>query len=240
VPDGELLICQGDCCDPRTGGHQPKRFCNLSNERPKFVGEWNAVNSAAERTNRQAPLDCEDKGALAPISQSSGVPACHARHERGWHSWRRESIDEGCHEPSVPTVSATLQLAVRRSAVVLLEDMRTMQFHANYVSASLDGDYYTAMFAEEDADHFDRPYLIIQRQFEDLEDATCYVETYNREYSGHFLVRRVEFTPESLLLEFDRANDNLIRVTFRMPPAEFVKASEVIKIISGEIEPEPE
>lgn len=115
-----------------------------------------------------------------------------------------------------------------------------MQFHANYVSASLDGDYYTAMFAEEDADHFDRPYLIIQRQFEDLEDATCYVETYNREYSGHFLVRRVEFTPESLLLEFDRANDNLIRVTFRMPPAEFVKASEVIKIISGEIEPEPE
>jgi hypothetical protein len=114
-----------------------------------------------------------------------------------------------------------------------------MRFHANYVSTSVDGDYYAAMFAEDDTDGPDRPYLIIQRQFEDP-DETCYIETHDRKCSGHFLVRRVEFTPESLLLEFDRASDNLINVTFRMAPAEFEKASRVMKIITGEIEPEPE
>ncbi len=46
----------------------------------------------------------------------------------------------------------------------MLEDI-----HANYVSACIEGDCYTAMFAEENMDD-DRPSLIIQRQFEDPED----------------------------------------------------------------------
>jgi len=113
-----------------------------------------------------------------------------------------------------------------------------MRFHANYVSTSVSGDYYQAMFAEEDADDPDRPYLIIQRQFEDPEDDTCYIETHDRKYSGHFLVRRIEFTPERLSIELTRPNDNLISVTFRVAASEFEEASQVIKIISGEIEPE--
>ncbi len=115
---------------------------------------------------------------------------------------------------------------------------RIMRFHANYVSTSVSGDYYQAMFAEEDADDPDRPYLIIQRQFEDPEDDTCYIETHDRKYSGHFLVRRIEFTPERLSIELTRPNDNLISVTFRVAASEFEEASQVIKIISGEIEPE--
>jgi hypothetical protein len=79
-----------------------------------------------------------------------------------------------------------------------------MRFHANYVSTSADGDYYTATFAEEDADDPDRPHLIIQRQFEDPEDATCYIETHDRKYIGHFLVRRVEFTPDSFVVAPER------------------------------------
>jgi len=119
--------------------------------------------------------------------------------------------------------------------------MKTMLFHANYVSISVAGDYYQAMFAEEDTDDdSDRAYLIIQRQFEDLEDDTCYIETHDRKYSGHFLLRRIEFTPERLSIEFDRPNDNLISVTLRMAASEFEEASQVLKIISGEIEPEPE
>jgi hypothetical protein len=115
-----------------------------------------------------------------------------------------------------------------------------MQFHANHVSTSVAGDYYAAMFAEEDTDDSDLPYLIIQRQFEEAEDETCYIETHDEKYSGHFLVRRIEFTPQSLLVEFDRPSDNLISVTFRMAPPEFEEASRVMKIISGEIEPEAE
>jgi len=119
--------------------------------------------------------------------------------------------------------------------------MRTMLFHANYVATSVAGDYYQAMFAEEDTDDPDRAYLIIQRQFEDPEkDDTCYIETHDRKYSGHFLLRRIEFTPERLSIELDRPNDNLISVTLRMAASEFEEASQVLKIISGEIEPEPE
>jgi hypothetical protein len=114
-----------------------------------------------------------------------------------------------------------------------------MRFHANYVSACVDGDYYTAMFAEKNTDD-DSPYLIIQRQFEDSEDEACYIETHDREFSGHFLALRLEFTPESLLVELNRPRGNLINVTFYIAPSEFEKVSHVIKIISGEIEPEPE
>ena len=39
-----------------------------------------------------------------------------------------------------------------------------MHFHANYVSTSVAGDYYQAMFeAEQDSDDLDSPYLLIQR-----------------------------------------------------------------------------
>ncbi|SRR5258706_8484169 len=122
-----------------------------------------------------------------------------------------------------------------------------MRFHANYVSTSVAGDYYQATFATEedtddtnDTDDTDMPHLIIQRQFEEPEDETCYIETHDQKYSGHFLVRRIEFTSRSLVIEFDRPSDNQISVTFHMDPPEFAVASRVMKIISGEIEPEAE
>ena len=40
-----------------------------------------------------------------------------------------------------------------------------MKFHANYVSTSVSGDYYQALF-EEESTQPDSPYLLIQRQFE--------------------------------------------------------------------------
>ena len=90
------------------------------------------------------------------------------------------------------------EAAVRKQAVAascpaaeswsLPEGMRTMLFHANYVATSVAGDYYQAMFAEEDTDDPDRAYLIIQRQFEDPEkDDTCYIETHDRKYSGQYI-----------------------------------------------------
>src|ERR1700674_4447007 len=115
-----------------------------------------------------------------------------------------------------------------------------MRFHANYVSTSVVGDYYQATFATQDTDDTDMPYLIIQRQFETPKDETCYIETHDRKYCGHLLVRRVEFTSQSLLVGFDRPSDNQINVTFHMAPPEFAVASRVMKIISGEIEPEAE
>jgi hypothetical protein len=115
-----------------------------------------------------------------------------------------------------------------------------MHFHANYVSTSVfgDGDYYQAMFqAEQDTDDPHSPYLLIQRQFEDQSDNLCYIETHDEKYCGHFLLCRLDLTPQKLSIELDRPRDNLVGVTFAMAPAEFAAASEVVKIISGEIEP---
>ena len=115
-----------------------------------------------------------------------------------------------------------------------------MHFHANYVSTSVsgDGDYYQATFeADQDTDDPDSPYLLIQRQFEDPDDDLCYIETHDEKYRGHFLLRRVDFTPQKLSIELARPSDNLISVTFAMVATEFAEASQVVKIISGEIEP---
>jgi hypothetical protein len=40
-----------------------------------------------------------------------------------------------------------------------------------------------------------------------------------------------------LSIEIDRPRDNLISVTLAMVATEFAEASQVVKIISGEIEP---
>jgi hypothetical protein len=67
------------------------------------------------------------------------------------------------------------------------------------------GDYYQAMFAaEEDTDDPDSPYLLLQGQFEVPDDGECYIEMHDKDYSGHFLLRRVELTRQELLIEFDR------------------------------------
>src|ERR1700745_3557309 len=86
----------------------------------------------------------------------------------------------------------------------------TMRFHANYVSTSVSGDYYQAMFeAEQDSDDVDSPYLLIQRQFDDPDDDWGLLERDDKNYIEHFHLRRVEFTPHNLLIEFDQPEDNL-------------------------------
>lgn len=60
-----------------------------------------------------------------------------------------------------------------------------MKFHANHVSASIDGDYYQVLFeAKKDTSEFESPYLLIQRQFEDPDGGVCYVETLARTLDG--------------------------------------------------------
>jgi hypothetical protein len=120
-----------------------------------------------------------------------------------------------------------------------------MQFHANFVSAdsAVGGDYYQVSFrAEEDTDDpdTDSPYLLIQRDFEMSYGRSCCIETHDERYRGHFSVRRIEFTPVKLTIQLKRPKDNTIYVTYRLTPSEFKVALHVMKIISGEIDPDPE
>jgi hypothetical protein len=115
-----------------------------------------------------------------------------------------------------------------------------MYFHTNYdplLSSAMATTTKPRSKPRPDTDDADSPYLLIQREFEDPDDNWCYIETHEEKYCGHFLLRRVDFAPQKLSIELDRPRDNLISVTFAMAATEFAEASQVVKIISGEIEP---
>ena len=101
-----------------------------------------------------------------------------------------------------------------------------------------DGDYYQATFeAEQDTDDPESPYLLIQRQIEDPDDDRCYIETHDERYCGHFLLRRVDFTPQKLSIELDRPRDNFVSVTFCDGGHRIRRSITGGKDHSGEIEP---
>ncbi len=115
---------------------------------------------------------------------------------------------------------------------------RPVQFHAKHVSTSEDGDYYQVMFeAGEDAGDPQRPYLVIQRQFEDPDGGLCYVETHDEKYIGHFRVRRIDLSPTRIVLEIDRPEANVVEVTFGMASSDFKLVARVVDIITGAIDP---
>ena len=43
---------------------------------------------------------------------------------------------------------------------------------------------------------------------------------HDEKYCGHFLLRRVDFTPQKLSIELDRPRDNLVSVTLAMAATE--------------------
>ena len=71
-----------------------------------------------------------------------------------------------------------------------------------------------------------------------IEDSgRCSVETHDENFIGEFILEQLEFTRNRLLVSLDRPGDKEIVVTFGLSHSEFDKASQVLKIISGEISP---
>lgn len=122
----------------------------------------------------------------------------------------------------------------RASSQTLEREERAVKFHANHVSASIDGDYYQVLFeSKEDTSDIKSPYLLIQRQFEDPDGGVCYVETHYEKYIGHFGLRRINLAPSRILVEIDRPRANLVEVTFDMASADFKRVARVVDIIRG-------
>lgn len=86
----------------------------------------------------------------------------------------------------------------------------------------------------------DSPYLVIQRQFEDLDGGRCYVETHDAAYIGHFRLRSIELDPSRLLVGIARDRNNRIEVVFDIGQSEFEEVQHVIDIISGKSCPDDE
>jgi hypothetical protein len=116
-----------------------------------------------------------------------------------------------------------------------------MKLHARYVSVSdFDDLYFQVSFgnehpaAEYDHDARIRPYVLLQRQFEDDDGGVSYLETHDPDrYAGHFKLKLVEFTPTRLAFEIDRHQNRLVDVTFRLGTRQFRDVQRVVNIIFG-------
>ena len=89
-----------------------------------------------------------------------------------------------------------------------------MRFHVNSISASEEADYFQIWLdtensaKETDPHEGDRPYVIVQRDFEMPDDGRCYVETHDSSYIGHFRLRLIEFSRTRLAFELERERNN--------------------------------
>jgi hypothetical protein len=114
-----------------------------------------------------------------------------------------------------------------------------MRLHANYVSAAQAGDYCQVLFKTEGPDDDaadlagDRPYLLIQRQFETSDGGCCYIETHDHGYIGHYRLRLTVFDSKRLAVEIERKSDTHVEVSFALGTAEFKKVRRIVNIIFG-------
>ena len=117
--------------------------------------------------------------------------------------------------------------------------LRALKLQARYVSVGeFDDQYFQVSFDTEDpgAD-LDlsaplKPYVLIQRQFEDDDGGVCYIETHEPDrYAGHFRVRLVEFALSRLIFDIDRATDRRVEVTFTLAPQQFREIQRIVRII---------
>ena len=116
-----------------------------------------------------------------------------------------------------------------------------MKLQATYVSVGdFDGRYFEVSFDSEDpgAD-LDlsapmKPYLLLQRQFEDYDGGVCYIETHEPgSYAGRFRLHLVEFAPTRLVFDIDRPTDRRVEVTFTLDPRRFQEVERIVCLIFG-------
>jgi len=116
-----------------------------------------------------------------------------------------------------------------------------LKLQATYVSVGdFDGPYFQVSFHGEDpgAD-LDlsapmKPYLLLQRQFEDYDGGVCHIETHEPDsYAGHFRLHLVEFAPTRLVFDIDRPTDRRVEVTFTFDPRRFKEVERIVCLIFG-------
>jgi hypothetical protein len=115
---------------------------------------------------------------------------------------------------------------------------------ARYVSiGDFDDLYFQVLFenqhpaADYDPSATTKPYLLLQRQFEDADRRLCYLETHDIDsFVGHYRLRLIEFTPTRLVFEMDRPEDRTVEVTYKLSIRRFREVRRIVHIIFG-VEP---
>ena len=120
-----------------------------------------------------------------------------------------------------------------------------MHRRAKRVSATASGDYYQLTLDDEDVEEEQAtqpeqssPYVLLQRQFEMVDDGECYVESDDEDYIGHFRLKLIELTPSRLAFEIGRVKNNRVEVGFELIPAQFKEVLPIAEVIFKLREPE--
>ena len=113
--------------------------------------------------------------------------------------------------------------------------MRTnsRQFRCERVSASEAGDGFQVLF--ERAPDSDAGYVLVQRHFEFPDREECYVESDDRDFSGHFRIQRASLSRNGFWMAFGRNPVREIAVTFDATDSVYTEVKRVLQIMIPKI-----
>src|SRR5262245_56707511 len=108
-----------------------------------------------------------------------------------------------------------------------------MKIDVNHVSISEGGDerFHVAFETEPEGQDDDKPYLIIQRDFEPPDAGRCYVETHDPEYTGRVRFASAELSRRRFIAMLERKQANEVDVTFQATDADYRDLARVLRIM---------
>ena len=113
--------------------------------------------------------------------------------------------------------------------------MRThiKRFRCERVSASEAGDGFQVLF--DRAPDSDAGYVLVQRHFEFPDREECYVESDDREFSGHFRIQRAYLSRDRFRMAFGGNSAREIAVTFDATDSVYTEVKRVLQIMIPKI-----
>jgi hypothetical protein len=113
--------------------------------------------------------------------------------------------------------------------------MRTIsrQFRCKRVSAAEAGEGFQVLF--ERVPDSDAGYVLVQRHFEFPDREECYVESDDRDFSGHFRIRRADLSRDRFRMTFGRNPVREIAVSFDATESVYTEVKRVLQIMIPEL-----
>ena len=107
------------------------------------------------------------------------------------------------------------------------------QCRCERVSATEAGEGFQVLF--ETVPDSDEGYVLVQRHFEFPDGGECYVETEDREFCGHFRIRRAYLSRNRLQIAFGKRPERKIAVLFDATDSVYTEVKRVLYIMIPDI-----
>ena len=109
------------------------------------------------------------------------------------------------------------------------------EFVLPHTSVASSGDEYFQVLFDERADGTDgdRPYFLLQRQFESPDGGRVYVESHDRNLCGHVRVIRAVLSADVLRLSLASRPPRDVAIRFQADPRRHQALTETLRIILG-------